>query len=184
LKRLDESVPRQLGDILIKHGRATLTDPKLCENLLKDYCAPFKEEISLLVLAVKERVASDLLISRDGLDRDLLRALLVKRLKKIHSLSEADARWAVESWTLAIRTLSRSQSSLSAQDSDPRLIRSPDPSNPWPNSALLRYYAHGKLRDRRRHRAEQTPQEGFASRRRHVDARLGHRPMWMNGGSR
>ena len=137
MKRLDESVPRQLGEILIKHGHATLTDPKLCENLLKDYCAPFKEEISLLVLAVKERVASDLLISRDGLDRDLLRALLVKRLKKIHSLSEADARWAVESWTLAIRTLSRSQSSLSAQDSDPRLIRSPDPSNPWPHSGVI-----------------------------------------------
>jgi len=98
LKRLDESVPQQLGEILIKHGRATLTDPKLCENFLKDYCAPYKEEIALLVLAVRERVASDLLVSQDGLDRDLLRGLLVKRLRKSHSLTEADARWAVDSW--------------------------------------------------------------------------------------
>jgi sugar lactone lactonase YvrE len=131
LKRLDESVPQQLGEILIKHGHATLTDPKLCENLLKDYCAPYKEEIALLVLAVRERVASDLLVSQDGLQRDLLRALLVKRLRKAHSLSEGDARWAVESWTLAIRTLLRSEPPPST-DPDPRLIRNPDPSNPWP----------------------------------------------------
>ena len=84
MKRLDESVPQQLGEILIKHGHALLTDPKLCENLLKDYCAPYKEEIALLVLAVRDRVASDLLVSQDGLDRDLLRALLVKRLRKHH----------------------------------------------------------------------------------------------------
>jgi hypothetical protein len=96
LKRLDESVPQQLGEILIKHGLSPLTDPKLCENFLKDYCAAYKEEIALLVLAVRERVASDLLVSQDGLARDLLRALLVKRLRKNHALSEGDARWAVE----------------------------------------------------------------------------------------
>jgi WD40 repeat protein len=135
LKRLDESVPQQLGEILIKHGDSPLTDPKLCENLLKDYCAPYKEEIALLVLAVRERVASDLLVSQAGLDRDLLRALLVKRLRKGHSLSEADARWAVESWSLALRILSRSDSN--PPPSDPRSIRSPDPSTPWPSSGVI-----------------------------------------------
>ena len=116
MKRFDESVPRTLGEILIKHGRSPLTDPKLCENLLKDYCAPHKEEISLLVLAVKERVASDLLVSQDGLHRDLLRTLLVKRLRKGQSLNEGDARWVVESWSLAIRALSRSESKSSAEE--------------------------------------------------------------------
>ncbi|HEU4714902.1 MAG TPA: WD40 repeat domain-containing protein [Pyrinomonadaceae bacterium] len=110
MKRFAEDVPRQLGEILIKHGRSTLTDAKLCENLLKDYCPEHKEEISLLSLAVRERVASDLLVSQDGLQRDLLRALLVKRLRKAQSLSEGDARWAVESWFTAIRMLSRAES--------------------------------------------------------------------------
>jgi WD40 repeat protein len=137
LKRLDESVPRQLGEILIKHGRATLTDPKLCENLLKDYCAPFKEEILLLVLAVKERVASDLLVSQNGLDRNLLHNLLLKRLRKAHSLTEADARWAIESWSLAIRAFLRSQSTPERFDSDPRSIRNSDPQTPWPSSGLI-----------------------------------------------
>lgn len=137
MKRLDESVPQQLGEVLIKHGEAPLTDPRLCENLLKDYCAPYKEEIALLVLAVKERVASDLLVSQDGLDRDLLRALLVKRLRKSHSLSEGDARWAVESWAHALRAFSRAESHSSPPNPDPRSIRRPDPSNPWPASGLV-----------------------------------------------
>jgi len=114
LKRFDENVPRQLGEILIKHGRSTLSDAKLCENLLKDYCPEHKEEIALLALAVKERIASDLLVSQDGLQRDLLRALLVKRLRKARSLSEGDARWAVESWSIAIRALARAESKSSA----------------------------------------------------------------------
>ncbi len=137
MKRFDESVPGTLGEILIKHGRSPLTDPRLCENLLKDYCAPHKEEISLLVLAVKERVASDLLVSQDGLHRDLLRALLVKRLRKDKSLNEGDARWAVESWSFAIRALSRSESKPSSDDTELPPIRNPHPSNPWPAFGLV-----------------------------------------------
>ncbi|HEX6047338.1 MAG TPA: WD40 repeat domain-containing protein [Pyrinomonadaceae bacterium] len=129
MKRFDESVPRQLGEILIKHGRSSLTDPKLCENLLKDYCPEFKEEISLLVLGVKERIGSDLLLSQDGLQRDLLRGLLVKRLRKAHSLSEGDARWVVESWMIATRALAKAKLPESADESSVDA----NPSNPWPN---------------------------------------------------
>ena len=133
MKRFDESVPRQLGEILIKHGRPPLTDPKLCENLLKDYCPEFKEEISLLVLGVKERIASDLLVSQDGLQRDLLRALLVKRLRKAHQLSEGDARWIVEAWATATRTLARKGSVTS----HPSPIPDSSPSKPWPKSGII-----------------------------------------------
>jgi WD40 repeat protein len=136
LKRFDESVPRQLGEILIKHGRSPLTDPKLCENFLKDYCPEFKEEISLLVLGVKERIGSDLLLSQDGLQRDLLRALLVKRLRKAHSLSEGDARWIVESWTIATRALAKH----GPVDADQSPVHSSDPSLRWPKSGVIRQY--------------------------------------------
>ena len=109
-------MPRTLGEILIKHGRTPLSDPKLCENLLKDYCPEFKEEISLLVQAVRERIPSDLLVSQEGLPRDLLRALLVKRLRKGGTLSEGEARWVVESWRVAIRALSRAESGSSLEE--------------------------------------------------------------------
>ena len=136
MKRFDESVPRQLGEILIKHGRSPLTDAKLCENLLKDYCPEHKEEIALLALAVRERIAGDLLLSQDGLQRDLLRALLVKRLRKAQSLSEGDARWAVESWGVAIRALARFESNSPVLP-EPSAVNTATPSNPWSRNGLI-----------------------------------------------
>lgn len=137
MKRFAEHVPRQLGEILIKHGRAALTDAKLCENLLKDYCPEHKEEISLLALGVKERIASDLLVSQDGLHRDLLRALLVKRLRKAQSLSEGDARWIVESWGTAIRALSRSDSNSADLPIDSPSRIQINPSNSWSRPGVI-----------------------------------------------
>lgn len=135
MKRFDESVPGQLGEILIRHGRSLLTDAKLCENLLKDYCPEHKEAIALLALAVRERIASDLLVSQDGLDRGLLRALLVKRLRKAGALNEGDARWAVESWGTAIRALRKANSSIADEDLPP--VVEPNPSNPWSEPGLI-----------------------------------------------
>ena len=135
MKRFDEDLPRQLGEILIKHGRSPLGDAKLCENLLKDYFPEHKEEIALLALAVKERIAGDLLVSQDGLERDLLRALLVKRLRKARSLSEGDARWAVESWSIAVRALARAESKSSAPVAE--VSDQIHPSDPWPESGII-----------------------------------------------
>lgn len=128
MKQLDELVTQKLGEILSKHGRPPLTDAKLCENLLKDYCGEYKEEIALLVFAVRERIPSDLLASHDGLPRDLLRALLVKRLRKDRVVSEGAARWIVDSWWQAVRTLLREEARREDDDSSlesvPSTIRS------------------------------------------------------------
>jgi len=116
LKPFAEVVTQKLGEILIAHGRPPLTDPRLCENLLKDYCGEYKEEISILVCAVRERIAIDLLISRDGIPRDLLRSLLISRLRKNGSLSESAAQWAVDSWNRAVLNFTRSESEQSATE--------------------------------------------------------------------
>jgi len=121
LKQLDELVPQKLSEILTRHGRPPLTDARLCENLLKDYCGEYKEEISLLVFGVRERIPSDLLASHDGLTRELLRALLVKRLRKDRVVSEGAARWIVDSWWQAVRTLLREETRREDDDSDSSL---------------------------------------------------------------
>jgi len=121
LKQLDELVTQKLSEILIRHGRAPLTNAKLCENFLRDYCGEYKEEIGLLVFAVRERIPSDLLTSRDGLPRDLLRGLLVKRLRKDRSLDEGTARWIVDSWGQAIRALLREEAGRDDDDSESSL---------------------------------------------------------------
>jgi WD40 repeat protein len=113
LKHLDEIVPRKLGEILNTHGQSSLTDARLCENLLKDYCGEYKEEISLLVLGVKERIAIDLLVSQDAVEPDVLRGLLITRLRRSNSMNDANARWIVDSWSKAIDSLTTSLNSIS-----------------------------------------------------------------------
>ena len=135
MKSFDENLPRQLGEILIKHGLSPISDAKLCENLLKDYCPEHKEAIALLALAVKERIPSDLLVSQDGLERDLLRALLVKRLRKARALSEGDARWAIESWSIAIRAVARAESKSSSPVAE--VSGQSNQSNPSPTSGVI-----------------------------------------------
>jgi len=109
LKSLDDVVTRKLAEILIKHGRSSLTDARLCESLLKDYCGEYKEEIALMAAGVKERIAIDLLTSHDGIPRDLLRTLLITRLRKNRSMNEGEARWVVDAWSQAVQALLRAE---------------------------------------------------------------------------
>ena len=116
MRRLDQLVPRKLGEILITHGQSSLTDARLCENLLKDYCGEYKEEISLLVLGVKERIAIDLLVSQEAVERDVLRSLLTRRLRRNRALNEGDARWVVDSWSNVVQALIRAGVSQVSDD--------------------------------------------------------------------
>jgi len=118
LKRLENLVAQTLGEILIRHGRTVLGDARLCENFLKDYCAEYKEEVALLALAVKERIPTDLLLS-DGVPREILQTLLIKRLRRDAALSEANARWVVDCWSLAVRALRRAEAKSEAEGSRP-----------------------------------------------------------------
>jgi WD40 repeat protein len=102
---MNELVRQKLLEIVQKHGSPPLSDPRLCESLLKDYCGQYKKEIFVLVCAVREQVASDLLTSEDSVPREMLHNLLVKRLQNNLALTEDASRWAVESWSLALAGL-------------------------------------------------------------------------------
>lgn len=99
---MNELVRQRLREIVVRHGLPPLSDPRLCESLLKDYCGRYKKEIFVLVCAVREQVAADLLTSQDGLPREMLHALLIKRLQNNLALTEEASRWAVESWSQAL----------------------------------------------------------------------------------
>src|SRR5918998_4664425 len=99
---MNELVRQKLREIVLKHGKPLLSDPRLCESLLKDYCGQYKKEIFVLVCAVREQVAADLLTSEDSVPREILHTLLVKRLQNNLALTEDASRWAVESWSLAL----------------------------------------------------------------------------------
>jgi nitrous oxidase accessory protein NosD len=103
-------VPRQkLCEIVARHGRSVIEDPRRCEGLLRDYCGEYRREISALVGAVEEHAAADMLASPASTPREVLLARLAKRLCDYLALSEEAARWAVESWALALGVISEAE---------------------------------------------------------------------------
>jgi WD40 repeat protein len=104
---MNELVRQQLREIVLKHGRPLLSDPRLCESLLRDYCGHYKKEIFLLVCAVREQVATDILTSQDSVPREMLHTLLIKRLHNNLALTEDASKWAVETWSHALDNLPR-----------------------------------------------------------------------------
>ncbi|MDG4595577.1 MAG: hypothetical protein P9F75_07760 [Candidatus Contendobacter sp.] len=98
-------LPRQkLRDLIIEYGRSLCDDPRRCEALLKDYCGQYKREIFVLVSALKNRVAEDLINASAGVPLTLVMGRLSQRLEDELGLAENAARWAVESWALALRS--------------------------------------------------------------------------------
>jgi WD40 repeat protein len=97
------ALPRQiLCEIVDQYGHSLSDDPRRTEALLRDLCGEYKGEIFVLVSALREQVASDLLASQDSVPPEVLLAQLTKRLQDNLALTESAARWAVESWALAL----------------------------------------------------------------------------------
>jgi len=100
-------LPRQkLGEIVAKHGASVVENPRRCEGLLRDYCGGFRREVSVLTMAVEERVPLDLLAAAKSTPRRVLFNRLVRRLCDNLALSETAARWAVNSWAFALGIIS------------------------------------------------------------------------------
>jgi hypothetical protein len=119
-------LPRQkLKELIETYGVALCDDPKRCEALLRDLSGEARREISVLVSALREGVASDLLSFYKSTPREVLLSRLTRQLHDSLALTEEAARWAVEAWAeaLGIRVtsanLSDFQSSDSAQFSQP-----------------------------------------------------------------
>lgn len=97
------NIPRQqLYQLIATYGHSLCDDPRRCEALLKDLCAQYRPEVSVLVGALKEKVAAELLASQKNVPQTVLLARLTKRIRENLALTEDAAKWAVESWALAL----------------------------------------------------------------------------------
>lgn len=96
---------RKLVEIVAKHGTRIVENPRRCEGLLRDYAGAFRREISVLTMALEERVPLDLLAGK-ATPRQVLLGRLTRRLCDNLALSEQAANWAVNSWAFALEIIS------------------------------------------------------------------------------
>ncbi len=98
-----DDLPRQkLSAIIAQYGQSLCDDPRRCEALLRDFCGQYRGEIAILVNALKEGVAAELLASQKRVPHEILLAQLTNRLRDNLYMTEKAAKWAVESWALAL----------------------------------------------------------------------------------
>ncbi len=96
-------LPRQtLIALIARYGATLCDDPRRCNALLFDACRDCQREINALMTALDEKIHIDLSNALNPHDPALL-AYLMRRLQERRALSEASARWAVESWVLALK---------------------------------------------------------------------------------
>jgi len=102
--------PRQtLRRLIAKYGHNLCSDAGRCEGLLRDLCGAHRREINILIAALKERIPLDLLAVQTTAPRELLLTRLAKRLEDQSAVTEAAARWAVDSWALALGVLTEAE---------------------------------------------------------------------------
>src|SRR5690242_4778449 len=99
---MDATVRETLRRIVAERGRDVYENHRRFENLLHDLCAGRRREISLLVRALPERVAADLLTLRGSVPREVLLRRLARRLEQNLAVTEEAALWTVESWDEAL----------------------------------------------------------------------------------
>ena len=83
-----------LTDLLSIHGRELCDDPRRLEALLRDLCGEERRAIFVLVNALRERVASDLLGWPEGVPQALLHGRLAGRLATNLGFAPEVALWA------------------------------------------------------------------------------------------
>lgn len=102
-------LPRQkLLEMLLEYGRSLCEDPRRCEALLKDHCGEYKREIFVLVNALKNGIANDLLKAQsNGVPEKIIWSRAQRRLEDELAMNAKAAQWAVESWALVLGEIAK-----------------------------------------------------------------------------
>ncbi|WNZ44134.1 RDD family protein [Leptolyngbya boryana CZ1] len=98
-----------LRNLIVRYGRSLCDDPRRLEALLRDYCGTYRQEISVLTGAARERIPPDLLTSVSTMPIEIAIAQQTKRLQANLGLSEDSARWSVQSWAFALGLLAETE---------------------------------------------------------------------------
>ncbi|MCP9493862.1 MAG: hypothetical protein MSG64_05320 [Pyrinomonadaceae bacterium MAG19_C2-C3] len=120
------AVRETLRRVIEKHGQGLYESPKRLESLLRDLCGAHRREINIIIGALEERVAADLITKHRGaVPRDVLLAQLTQRLRDHLAYTPDAALWGVETWAFALGVLS--EQDLEARAQKRRIVESTPP---------------------------------------------------------
>ena len=123
-------LPRQtLSRIIAKHGREICDAPKRIEAMLRDLAGAHRREINIIMGALEERVATDLIAAGSSVPRDVLLARLAARLRDNLAYTPEAARWGVETWAVALGLLSEAELKERARTESPEAGQSNAPTS-------------------------------------------------------
>ncbi len=137
----DNSARQVLRSIVAKHGNDVCSDRRRCTALLKDACgAAYSRELNVLLSALNEGLPEELLQVSIGSPAPVWVARLAARLVDNLGLTDEAARWAVESWAIALRVATEDQIASAPPRADrnvpPSYMAGPAPVNvPPPGSS-------------------------------------------------
>jgi outer membrane lipoprotein SlyB len=97
-----EIVPGALKSLVDRYGQQLLGDASRLRGLLTDEVPQAKREISVLMLALEERVPQDLMRVHSGEPIASLTPRLTRRLTDEKALSPDAAQWAVHAWAQSL----------------------------------------------------------------------------------
>jgi formylglycine-generating enzyme required for sulfatase activity len=132
---MEPTVRDALRQLIVRFDHALCDDPPRCEAALRDLCGQHKREISVLIRALKLRVATDLLATSAGLPVPMVLGRLRKRLEDEEAMTAEAAHWAVETWAMALGIVAEPVPMAAATAAPPRVqppvaIDRPEPVRP------------------------------------------------------
>jgi len=99
---VNEQVQQALRALVTEHGAAIATDAGRCESLLRERCPANKRETALLLGVLHSGVMGELLLPAAGTAAVGRVGMLARRIEDEMGVKADAARWAVESWALAL----------------------------------------------------------------------------------
>ena len=103
---MSDSARITLTEIIKEHGHGICTQPQRLKGLLLDLCGEHRREVNTLIMALSEGVVERLLQMRDAAPQVVVPSL-ARRLQEDLGLTAEAARWATESWGLALGVVQR-----------------------------------------------------------------------------
>ena len=97
------------------YGSSLCYDPRRTEALLNDLCGQYKGEIFALVTVQESGIPNELVKRANDMAGHILVAQLTRQFVKALPLDEDAARWAVESWALALEVITPETDSQSEE---------------------------------------------------------------------